>query len=77
VMRHYVALSHAHAVEKYTRQRIYSPDEVRSLGWHGVRARVRSVGDIRLPPLDRMRKLEGREFDRSQPERGHLFFNVE
>jgi glycosyltransferase involved in cell wall biosynthesis len=76
VMRHYIAMSHAHAVDKYARQRTYSPDEVVGLGWHGLRAKVRGSGDIVLPPPERMHRLTGRDFDRSRPERLHLFFNM-
>ncbi|WP_166206223.1 glycosyltransferase family 2 protein [Cognatiluteimonas telluris] len=74
ILRHYVALSYSHAVEKYTRQRSYSQREVSELGWHGVRSRVRTAVDIVLPPADRMHTLVGRQFDRSRPEPKHLFF---
>ena len=45
-MKHYLALSIPHAIEKYAERR-YDPDEVES-GWHGWRARV-TADKIRLP----------------------------
>jgi glycosyltransferase involved in cell wall biosynthesis len=76
ILRHYVALSHAHAVDKYMRQRTYSQQEVTELRWHGARARIRDASDIVLPPLDRMHTLVGHHFDRSRPEPRHLFFGA-
>jgi glycosyltransferase involved in cell wall biosynthesis len=73
ILRHYVALSHAHAVEKYTCQRVYSPHEVTELRWHGRRARVTGASEIVLPPPERMHTLLGQRFDRSRPESRHLF----
>ncbi|SMP50639.1 ABC-type polysaccharide/polyol phosphate transport system, ATPase component [Desulfonatronum zhilinae] len=38
ILRHYPCLGVRHLVEKYGKQRIYSTEEVRELGWHGRRA---------------------------------------
>lgn len=38
VLRHYPCLGVRHLMEKYGRQRVYSPEEVHTLGWHGQRA---------------------------------------
>jgi hypothetical protein len=46
-MKHYLFLSHEHAVRKYA-GRTYSADEVEQLGWHGWRAALRP-DDVRLP----------------------------
>lgn len=38
ILRHYPFLSWSHLVEKYTKDRVYSDQEVRERGWHGARA---------------------------------------
>jgi glycosyltransferase involved in cell wall biosynthesis len=74
VMRHYIALSLEHAVSKYTRQRVYSEDEIKRLGWHRTRVNL-EAGHLRLPMPEQMHTLAGDEsFDRSRPLREHLLF---
>jgi glycosyltransferase involved in cell wall biosynthesis len=73
ILRHYVALSYAYAVEKYSRKRVYSPQEVTELRWHGLRAKVKDADGIVLPASERMHTLVGDRFDRSRPESRHLF----
>lgn len=38
ILRHYIALSRAHAIAKYGTERIYSRAEVEQRGWHRARA---------------------------------------
>lgn len=66
VMRHYIALSHAMAVEKYCR-RDYSVEEFDAKGWHGARAIVRPT-ELRLPTAAELCKLEAGRWDRSNPQ---------
>ena len=71
VMRHYIALSRAHVIEKYSRP--YSPTEVQG-GWHGERARF-DPARLRLPQRSRLkRKAPGIPWDRSEPWLRHEFF---
>lgn len=74
VLRHYIALSHQHAVDKYTKARVYSKMEIESLGWHRARANLQDW-EIVLPIPDQMQTLVDQEFDRSKPMRKHLLFS--
>lgn len=57
-MKHYLFLSHGHAVRKYA-GRHYSAQEVEQRGWHGWRTQLRA-DDIRLPRLaDGLRSTAG------------------
>ncbi|MGA0332328.1 MAG: polysaccharide pyruvyl transferase family protein [Kiritimatiellia bacterium] len=72
LMRHYLFLSEAHAVEKY-RPRSYKPEEV-ALGWHGWRAAVSDAG-VCLPPAAEMRVYRGdRQLDPACPQVEHFPF---
>jgi len=73
VLRHYIALSHQHAVDKYTRHRVYSKEEVERLGWHRARANLQEQAIV-LPRPEQMCELVGDRFDRSNPVRKHLLF---
>ncbi len=76
VLRHYVALSRRHLVDKYTRQRRYDPGEV-AQGWHVERSRL-TADNIRWPhdeELSDVRTDGG--WDRSRPRRRHLFMPLE
>src|SRR5688572_20798395 len=53
VMRHYIALSRAHAVVKYSRR--YSAAEVEERGWHGARARF-DASRLRFPSRERLKR---------------------
>lgn len=66
ILRHYVALSRAHAIDKYTVQRVYPP------GNRGSRATF-TAEKLRLPAKERLKKISGRNFDKSDPWRKHEF----
>ena len=76
VMRHYIALSRAHLIEKYG-SRTYSAEEVSLRKWHGPRAAF-DPAHLRLPSRDRLkRKRVGVDWDRSEPWLRHEFFGDE
>jgi len=72
-MRHYLILSHAHAVEKWVR-RIYDPDQVER-GYSRDRAAA-TPQSIRLPSQAEMRKyIDDDHLDPSDPSPRHLCFS--
>lgn len=71
ILRHYIVLSAAHAIQKYAIERVYSEREVKEKDWHGWRARFHA-GMLNLPPADAFKQLGG-EWDRSDPKTAHLF----
>lgn len=72
VLRHYIALSRRHLVDKYTRQRRYSPEEL-ARGWHASRSRL-TPETIRWPNDEDLSCIEtDGGWDRSNPRRRHLF----
>src|SRR5262249_46488822 len=75
LLRHYIALSAAHACRKYGAERVYSKKEIIDLGWHGERARF-SSDRFRLPLPDALKLFTGRiaDFDRSDLKTKHLLF---
>ena len=74
ILRHYLVLSRAHAIEKYGR-RNFSPSEM-AISWHGDRASFRS-DDFEFPAKERLKNLDqAGEFDKSEPWKSHpLFFS--
>lgn len=74
VLRHYIALSAAHAKRKYG-QRIYSEKEIEQFGWHRARTEF-SPDRFCLPSKHDLKYLPvgSNLFDRSQPEVRHPFF---
>jgi glycosyltransferase involved in cell wall biosynthesis len=72
IMKHYLFLSPAHAIEKYARK-LYDPREV-AVGWHGDRARL-GEDQVRLPEQAQMREIaDGQSLDASHPRVTHLLF---
>ena len=72
VLRHYIALSRAHAVEKYGARRFAAPELARA--WHGDRAAFDPIA-FRFPPAERLKRLvSGGDFDKSAPWRAHPMF---
>jgi glycosyltransferase involved in cell wall biosynthesis len=59
-LRHYIALSRAHALAKYC-ARIHSPEEIRNLGWDDMRVGFRPE-KLRFPRPEQL-KLLGRDED--------------
>jgi len=72
VLRHYIALSRSHLVEKYVRQRRYAEVEL-ARGWHAARSQL-TENNIRWPSGDELLdiRVDG-GWDRSKPRRRHLF----
>ena len=72
VMKHYLFLSPAHAIEKYA-HKLYDPQEVAS-GWHGGRARL-TADRIVLPSQQQMKpSTDHGELDASEPQVKHFLF---
>lgn len=75
ILRHYIALSRAHAFRKYL-GRTYSQREVIEHGWHGNRAFVRPR-QLVFPPRERLRLLlDENKWDRSDPWLRHEFLGA-
>ncbi|MEZ5582916.1 MAG: glycosyltransferase family A protein [Candidatus Competibacteraceae bacterium] len=72
VMKHYLFLSPAHAIEKYVRK-TYDPAEVAS-GWHGGRARLTPQDIVLLSASQLRHYLDDDRLDASNPETSHFLF---
>jgi glycosyltransferase involved in cell wall biosynthesis len=73
ILRHYIALSHAHAVQKYV-GRQFDPAEL-ARGWHRNRASVTS-NNFMLKPSPFLRRLDSWDsncFDKSMPTSEHFW----
>jgi glycosyltransferase involved in cell wall biosynthesis len=73
ILRHYIALSRNHLLQKYGRERVYSPKEIEERQWHGARARFDQTR-ARLPRREILRNLDADGWDRSNPYDKHVFF---
>jgi hypothetical protein len=72
IMRHYVVLSHAHALRKYA-GRIYSAKEISERHWHGLRATFRP-DRLAFPDKSRLKPLsDDHTWDTSDPWPHHEF----
>lgn len=72
-MRHYIALSREHAIEKYSR--VYDAAELKN-GWHGWRAR-HAAPDFELPPASKLNMDDGiHPLDGRSPWRKHWLERV-
>ena len=66
IMRHYIALSRAHALAKYC-ARVHSETEIRTFGWNDERVGFRPE-KLKLPPKEQLKFLGPDEtFDTSDP----------
>jgi len=73
ILRHYMVLSRAHAIEKYAGRNFSASERAKS--WHGDRASFRGDG-FNFPSKDRLKKLEPRgDFDKSEPRKRHPIFS--
>jgi len=73
ILRHYIVLSRAHAIEKYAK-RAFSPREM-AISWHRDRASFRADA-FSFPSKDRLKKLDAvGYFDRSEPWKSHPLFD--
>ncbi len=71
ILRHYIALSSNHAIVKYTKERIYSTDEIKR-GWHGTRATF-SPDKLCLPEINQLKKVNKNTWDKTDPWKKHTF----
>ncbi len=72
ILRHYIVLSRAHAIEKYGGRKFSAGERAKS--WHGDRASFRGDG-FNFPSKDRLKKLDpGGDFDKSEPWKRHPIF---
>lgn len=72
-LRHYIALSERHAIEKYC-DRSFSEDDL-AKGWHGNRLAIPSTA-FRLEPRPELRTLaspQSRAYDTGAPQRTHYW----
>lgn len=75
VLRHYIALSEAHAYRKYGVDRSYSAKEIANRKWHVERNTWKSRR-FRFPNPGELKVLvPGRPFDTSTPMKRHIFWN--
>lgn len=72
IMRHYVVLSAAHAIAKYTKERVYSRQEVEEKGWHGPRSTFTSE-KLKFPERRMLKCIDSGAWDRSAPWKTHTF----
>jgi lipopolysaccharide transport system ATP-binding protein len=72
IMRHYIALSAAHVVSKYTKERIYARQEIDDRGWHGPRATF-TPDKLKLPERQLLKCVDSGIWDTSQPWKAHTF----
>jgi hypothetical protein len=74
ILRHYMVLSHEHAVRKYC-GRVYSEREIAEQGWHRARAGLRPE-EIGLPDRRLLKTVSAEgTWDRSDPWQVHPLFN--
>jgi glycosyltransferase involved in cell wall biosynthesis len=73
ILRHYIVLSRAHVIEKYTKRGFSASEMAKS--WHGDRASFR-VDEFSFPAKDRLKKLDAvGDFDKSEPWKSHPLFS--
>ena len=75
ILRHYVALSRAHAIAKYGRERVYSSEEMETRGWHRARANA-NIEAIRFPSPDELHQVSDGQWNKSFPRKQHSIFNA-
>jgi len=75
ILRHYVALSRAHAIAKYGSERIYSSEEMDTRGWHRARANA-NIEAIRFPSSGELHQVSDGQWNKSRPCTQHPIFNA-
>jgi glycosyltransferase involved in cell wall biosynthesis len=75
IMRHYIVLSRAHAIQKYGSERMYSPHEVKN-GWHRERARF-DPARLYFTPASSLKCVDDGPWDKSDPWVEHKFLSGE
>jgi len=75
ILRHYIALSGRHLIEKYSR-RVYSEKEVKERGWHKDRIAF-DPGKMVLPKKEQLKIISNKGiWDRSDPWIKHNFMGA-
>ena len=73
ILRHYIVLSRAHAIEKYAKRGFSASEMAKS--WHKDRASFRA-DEFSFPAKDRLKKLDAvGDFDKSEPWKSHPLFS--
>jgi glycosyltransferase involved in cell wall biosynthesis len=75
ILRHYIALSRAHAIAKYGSERIYSREEVEERGWHRARANA-NIEAMHFPSPDELYQIEDGHWNKSRPWKQNPLFSV-
>ncbi len=73
ILRHYIILSRAHAIKKYG-ERVYSKYEVEKLHWHIGRTGFQ-IDHLNFPKKENLCCIDTDYWDRSHPQRDHLFLH--
>ena len=74
ILRHYIVLSRAHAIEKYAKRGFSESEMAKS--WHRDRASFRA-DEFSFPARDRLKKIDAAgDFDKSKPWKSHPLFSV-
>jgi glycosyltransferase involved in cell wall biosynthesis len=72
VLRHYIALSMHHLLQKYLGERVYAAAEV-AKGWHKWRSQL-AADLVRVPPAEELFEINSdQDWNRSHPRDRHLF----
>lgn len=75
ILRHYIALSRAHAIAKYGSERIYSREEVEQRGWHRERANA-NIEAIQFPSPCELHHVGEGNWNKTRPWKQHPFFSA-
>lgn len=75
ILRHYIVLSRAHAINKYAGDNRYSREEVEQRGWHRARVNLKAE-QILLPLPEELHEMKEGCWEKSVPRNHHLFFHA-
>jgi glycosyltransferase involved in cell wall biosynthesis len=73
ILRHYIALSRQHTIQKYAVDRVYSEVEIKERRWHMARAAF-NPQDLKVPDRKQLKNIENGVWDKSEPWKHHAFF---
>ena len=72
ILRHYIVLSKKHAINKFCKERIYSPSEIKNRGWHGSRATF-TADNLCFPNKEKLKTINSGKWDKSDVWKRHTF----
>ncbi len=72
ILRHYIVLGKKHAINKFTKERIYSSSEIKDRGWHGSRATF-TASKLCFPNKENLKNIKSGEWDKSEAWEKHTF----